>query len=705
MVKDICKHIIRPNFRHTALSALLTALALTANAQTGDNMKWKIYQSFNDITEIEPTGKEVFVLASNGIYSYNPADATITTYDKTNSLSDISIRHIAWNKAEKKLVIAYDNANIDLLTRDGQTTNVPDIYLKQATFDKTINDIYIYDNFAYISTGFGIVKLNVRDGSITDSYQLGFAVDYCYIENGSIYAASRSEGLYSCTTDKNLIDRNNWSRTGEYTAKTTDRKNVYDESGGYWWTTTEDGRLTYYSTDENGNKTYMTQGVSPEGPASNNFYRIYFNDGKLYGVSGIWSQIIDGNRKGEIHVFDGDSWAEFETPRNNKINSFVDVLCLDFDPADPGHVMVGTKSGLYEFKDNAFVRNYDMDNSLLRSGINDYNYTIVTSVKFDDAGNLWVLNPMVDDAIKRLSTASGEWQSFTHNEITSESNYELSNAFISPTNGRMWFTNSFYQQTRLFAYDTATDEINSYGPVYTNQNGTPVEPHYVYAATEDREGNVWIGTDVGPLYLSAESIRTGSATFTQYTVPRNDGTNYGDYLLDGIDIRAIAIDGGNRKWIGTNDNGVFLISDDNNTQIQHFTTDNSPLMSDIVQSIAIDGTTGEVFFATDKGLCSYAGDATEPVAEMTKDNVYAYPNPVRPDYTGLITIVGLTYDADIKIVTSNGALVNEGRSTGGTYTWDGCDLDGKRVASGVYMVMTATSAGEKGTVCKIAVVN
>lgn len=705
MVKDICKHIIRPNFRHTVLSALLTALALTANAQTGDNMKWKIYQSFNDITEIEPTGKEVFVLASNGIYSYNPADATITTYDKTNSLSDISIRHIAWNKAEKKLVIAYDNANIDLLTRDGQTTNVPDIYLKQATFDKTINDIYIYDNFAYISTGFGIVKLNVRDGSITDSYQLGFAVDYCYIENGSIYAASRSEGLYSCTTDKNLIDRNNWSRTGEYTAKTTDRKNVYDESGGYWWTTTEDGRLTYYSTDEDGNKTYMTQGVSPEGPASNNFYRIYFNDGKLYGVSGIWSQIIDGNRKGEIHVFDGDSWAEFETPRNNKINSFVDVLCLDFDPADPGHVMAGTKSGLYEFKDNAFVRNYDMDNSLLRSGINDYNYTIVTSVKFDGAGNLWVLNPMVDNAIKKLSTASGEWQSFTHNEITGESNYELSNAFISPTNGRMWFTNSFYQQTRLFAYDTATDEINSYGPVYTNQNGTPVEPHYVYAATEDREGNVWIGTDVGPLYLSAESIRTGSATFTQYTVPRNDGTNYGDYLLDGIDIRAIAIDGGNRKWIGTNDNGVFLISDDNNTQIQHFTTDNSPLMSDIVQSIAIDGTTGEVFFATDKGLCSYAGDATEPVAEMTKDNVYAYPNPVRPDYTGLITIVGLTYDADIKIVTSNGALVNEGRSTGGTYTWDGCDLDGKRVASGVYMVMTATSAGEKGTVCKIAVVN
>jgi flagellar hook assembly protein FlgD len=89
---------------------------------------------------------------------------------------------------------------------------------------------------------------------------------------------------------------------------------------------------------------------------------------------------------------------------------------------------------------------------------------------------------------------------------------------------------------------------------------------------------------------------------------------------------------------------------------------------------------------------------------MTKDNVWAYPNPVTPDYTGLITIKGLSYNADVKIVTSNGALVNEGRSNGGSYTWDGCDRKGSRVASGIYMVITATNDGSKGTVCKIAVI-
>ena len=216
--------------------------------------------------------------------------------------------------------------------------------------------------------------------------------------------------------------------------------------------------------------------------------------------------------------------------------------------------------------------------------------------------------------------------------------------------------------------------------------------------------HIWIGTNVGPLVLENTEINNNESTFTQVKVPRNDGTNYADYLLANIDITSIAIDGGGRKWMGTNGNGVYLISEDNMTQIHHFTRSDSPLLSDNILSIAINGKTGEVFFATEEGLCSYQSDATEAQEKMTKDNVYAYPNPVRPDYTGLITIVGLSYNADVKIVTSNGILVNEGTSNGGTYTWNGCDQNGRKVASGVYMVETATNSGSKGTVCKIAIV-
>jgi hypothetical protein len=121
--------------------------------------------------------------------------------------------------------------------------------------------------------------------------------------------------------------------------------------------------------------------------------------------------------------------------------------------------------------------------------------------------------------------------------------------------------------------------------------------------------------------------------------------------------------------------------------------------------MAINQETGEVFFGTENGLCSYISDATKTNEEMTKDNVWAYPNPVNPGYTGPITITGLSYNADVKILAANGAIVNEGKSNGGIYVWDGCDKKGRRVSSGVYMVATATKDGDKGTVCKIAIVN
>jgi ligand-binding sensor domain-containing protein len=166
----------------------------------------------------------------------------------------------------------------------------------------------------------------------------------------------------------------------------------------------------------------------------------------------------------------------------------------------------------------------------------------------------------------------------------------------------------------------------------------------------------------------------------------------------------MVIDEANRKWIGTEENGLYVISADNNEEIHHFTTDNSNILSNTIHSIAINPENGEVFIATEKGLCSYMSGTSQVNEEMTKDNVWAYPNPVRPEYTGLITITGLSYNADVKITTSNGMLVNEGRSTGGSYTWNGCDADGKKVASCVYMVQTAKSDGSKGTVCKIAIV-
>lgn len=668
-----------------------------------DKGSWEIYTSYNDITEIEPAGNQVFALASNGLFSYHIKNGSVTTYDKANTLSDFDINHIAWNKNTKKLVITYTNGNIDLLDANGNIINIPDLYLKSMTDNKQINHIYISGTNAYLSLPFGIIKLDTKEGKILDTYKLGFNVNYSYIEDNCLYAASKEAGLYRGVLKNNLIDKNNWEKTGNFKEQTKNSTTVYDTTNKYWWTVKE-GKLTYYTLNTDKEKIYQTEGIIPDGPASNKFYRLYINKNKLYAVAGAWSQEKDCNNMGEVHVWNGEKWEEFEQPSDASLgHRYRDLLCLDFDPSKEGHIMVGSKAGLYEFQDGKFIKCYNKDNTSVITSPLSKSYTIISSVKYDTTGKLWLLNSLGDNSILSFDQSTQEWKNYPHTEIGFNDRYNLTGLIIDENNGNMWFVNNSYEKNRLYKYNYNTDELTMYGATFTNEDGKNITPIYVHCLTEDRNGNIWIGTTSGPLYLSLSDIKNGTDIFTQHKVPRNDNTNYADYLLDNSNIRCIAVDGANQKWFGT-DNGVYLISDDCNTQIYHFNTENSPLISNTIHSIAINNNAGKVYFATDKGLCSFNNGIVSPNAEMTKDNVYAYPNPVKPDYTGKINIVGLSFNADIKIVSTNGTLINEGRSAGGSYTWDGCDQNGKKVASGIYMVETATESGEKGMVCKIAII-
>ena len=685
------------------ITLLITILFMVLPLSATDKESWEIYTSYNDITEIEPAGNQVFALASNGLFSYHIKNGSVTTYDKANTLSDFDINHIAWNKTTKKLVITYTNGNIDLLDTNGNVVNIPDLYLKSMTDNKQINHINISGANVYLSLSFGIIKLDTKEGKILDTYKLGFNVNYSYIEDNCLYAASKEAGLYRGVLKNNLIDKNNWEKAGNFKEQTMNSTNVYDTTNKYWWTVKE-GKLTYYTLNTDKEKIYQTEGIIPDGPASNKFYRLYINKNKLYAVAGAWSQEKDCNNMGEVHVWNGEKWEEFEQPSDASLgHRYRDLLCLDFDPSKEGHIMVGSKAGLYEFQDGKFIKCYNKDNTSVITSPLGNNYTIISSVKYDATGKLWLLNSLGDNSILSFDQTTQEWKHYPHSEIGSNDRYNLTGLIIGKNNGNIWFANNYYEKNRLYKYNYNTDELTMYGPTFTNEDGRDITPIYVHCLAEDRNGNIWIGTTSGPLYLSMSDIQNGNNIFTQHKVPRNDNTNYADYLLDNSNIRCIAVDGANQKWFGT-DNGVYLVSDDCNTQIYHFDTDNSPLISNIVYSIAVNNNTGKVYFATDKGLCSFNNGIVGSNSEMTKDNVYAYPNPVKPDYTGKINIVGLSFNANIKIVSTNGTLINEGRSAGGSYSWDGCDLNGKKVASGIYMVETATESGEKGIVCKIAII-
>lgn len=667
---------------------------------------WQVYPSYANLTEISPAGDVCFALASGSLFAYNNTTAETTVFNKTTGLAGIDISHIAWSQQAKRLVVAYGDGNIDLVSASGDITNVPGLYLSETVSDKTVSHIYIDRQFAYMSIGVGVMKLDAKKGVIADTYQLGFAVDHSYIKDGYLYAVSKAQGTWRGLLTDNLLDKNRWQRVGGYAALTDDRLNVRDASTGLWWTRNDAGLLACYTLATDGTRTYKTEGVLPEGPASNHFYRLYMHGGKLYSVGGFWAQENNAGYPGEVHVWNGLNWSEFEQPTSQMIgHDYIDLLCMDFDPKKEGHVMVGAKGGVYEFQDGKFIKHYGRQNSVLESGVNSDNYTIVSTLKYTDNGDLWVLNSMVDNPIWKIEHGSGNWVNYPHPEMSTPAKYNLVSLLQSRNNKNiMWFANNYYTENRLYAYDFVNDKLVGHGPNFTNEDGTVITPIMVYALAEDLDGNVWIASSNGPFYISSADAIAGNDAFIQHKVPRNDGTNLADYLLSDVKTRCIAVDGANRKWMGT-ENGVFLISSDCNTLLQHFTTENSPLPSNTVYDICIDNNSNIVYFATERGLCSYASDATEPSEEMTKDNVYAYPNPVTPEYTGKITIVGLSFNADVKIVTSNGALVNQGRSTGGSYQWDGRDLKGKRVASGVYMVQAATETGDKGVVCRIAVVN
>ena len=653
---------------------LLQVTSYRAIAAIGD---WKAYMAYSEVQELEQAGNLIFVQASNNLYVYNQNDQSIQTFSKMDYLSDCGIQHIAYNKAAKRLLIFYSNANMDLMNISNyDVQNLSDYYSASTTGEKTVNDIYMYGKYAYMSNGFGIIKVNVADGEISDTYNLGFKVNWCEIKDSHIYAYSQTNGQYRALLTSNLLDKNNWSKVGGYVAKKQEDKSALKQ---------------------------IISTLQPGGPKYNNFYGMRFVNNLLYTCGGLWGHLIDAGRPGTIQLLDKGNWTIYDDSIAAKTGiKYVDVNSVDVDPLDPNHVFAGAKSGLYEFQNGKFIKHYNSENSLITSFNNtSKNYQLITSVKFDTDGNLWMLNSQSPSNQSLIEyTKDGKWVSHHKPELYNLGSLEC---LMQDSRGLLWFVNNHHELPSIYCYQASTDQLNKYSS-FVNEDGATLSPVFVRYVTEDKNQDIWIGTNIGPLLLYKKDITSDTPIFTQVKVPRNDGTNYADYLLSGVDISCIAIDGSNRKWFGTNGNGIYVISNDCLTQIYHFTTNNSNLLSNNIEAIAINEQTGEVFAGTDKGLCSYMSDASSPNNEMTKDNVWAYPNPVKPDYTGLITITGLSFDADIKIVTTNGILVNQGRSNGGTYTWNGKDLKGQKVASGIYMVETATSDGSKGTVCKIAIV-
>jgi len=411
----------------------------------------------------------------------------------------------------------------------------------------------------------------------------------------------------------------------------------------------------------------------------------------------------------ENGVWSNINHATIKAKTNKEVWDFMNIAV---DPTDNKHFYVTSYgTGLYEFKDNEFFKLHNYTNSTLEphplaATMPDL-YTRLDGGVFDSEGNLFVANSAVSNNLKVL-LKTGEWIQLKASSTGKET---LGKIIINNQNvNHKWILS--VRSGEILVLDDKGTFNNDFDDVFTvfksfpdpDAEGALISPATIYTMAQDKNGVIWAGTEQGPLvfYNTANAFTSGFSC-SRVKIPRLDGTNQADYLLKDERIKAIAVDGANRKWIGTESSGVYLMSENGQEMIHQFTVSNSPLLSNDIISIAINPVTGEVFFGTGQGIVSYQSDAAESTGSFS--NVYAYPNPVREGYNGVITITGLVDNTHVKITDLNGNLICSTTSNGSIATWNGKDVHGRKVSTGIYLVICANEDGTQNTITKIMVIN
>jgi hypothetical protein len=526
--------------------------------------------------------------------------------------------------------------------------------------------------------------------------------DSLFVVNGTTSLFSYSPGVFNLSTDPG---------TGGFTVSSGSSAKYYDSNGSLRKTVTNYGFALpdiSQAIADNGDlwiadiSSGLVKGknmtdfsaLNLPGPASNNAYHISSLNGSTVicpgGTDNSWNSL---GRPVQVSSFRENNWT---------ISTFgdtFDALRSLIDPGDIGHLYISTwGGGLLEFRNNDLINHYNDANSPLQTMIPGKPYVRICGLAMDNDRYLWITQSGVPGSIKILKP-DGNW---IVNSLTIDA--PVIGDLIITMDGFKWII--LPGGHGLFILDdNKTPEAagdDRFRKIVVKDTENQVISS-VNTIAEDLDGNIWIGTDQGPLiYYNPGRVFAEDLYASRIKIPRNDGSGLSDYLLKSETVTSIAVDGANRKWLGTSGSGGYLVSPDGITQIKNFNEQNSPILSDSIINLAIDNKTGDVWFGTSKGLQSYRGDATAGGERF--DNVYAFPNPVREDFTGNVTITGLMRDSQINITDISGNLVFKTISDGGEATWDLKTYSGKHVSTGVYLIFCASNDGTQAFVTKILVI-
>lgn len=671
-------------------------------------------------------GDKVYCATSSGLFSVTTGtEQDITRYSKVNGLHDIGIRAISSH--ENGVLIAYRNSNLDFLS-GSNSYNLPDLLRKQTTEDKTIFRIYSGGTNAYLCTGLGVVVVNTTAPEIAATYALGPVYGFTILNN-KLYAATATGVKTTPMTGSNPADYRNWSVAGQlsdtvanivnfngqlicqqgtklyvlqnnnwvpyysgalniavqgdYLSVSNEASIVYIGKDGSVGTpiqnallkairqTTGDNQYTWIADSLSGLLQYDGQEfslISLNGPASIPTGQLLFTSNTLYapagGVSDSW---VANNHTGTYYTYNNGDWLSFTDSLHH------DIVVMAPDPGGNGMYAGSFGGGLIHIASDG-TRTYELQNQK------------VSGLTTDASGNLWIA---IYGASYNLLCKKPDGTFLTFRSTYAQSGNAISQ-LIADEAGQIWIVSP--QSNGVFVFNTQTNQWTQYRQG-SGQGNLPSND--VYCMAKDKNGSFWVGTGTG---IGIIPCNTCDAVW-----PVIQQDNFAGYLFQDEQVTAIAVDGANRKWVGTH-KGVWLVNDDGTSIVENFTTDNSPLPGNRIYSISINPNTGEVYFATDQGLMSYRGTATEGKT-MSKDSVLAFPNPVTHDYGGNIAISGLAENSLVKITDISGRVVYQTWTKGGLALWNGVDYTGHRPQTGVYLVFVANASKGEHLVTKIVFIN
>jgi len=748
--------------------------------------EWRTHLPYNKLIDVAVVGDVIYSATPYSIFTYNTLDNSIVRFDKIMGLTDVGISKIGYNASTDEILVAYTNANLDIIYNDGSVINISDIKEKEILGNKTINNITFKDNLAYLSCGFGIVVLDMDRKEIYDTYYIGpegnaiNVMDIAYNDT-SFFAATESGIYFADVNGQNLADYHQWQKDEQlihpnlpynliasfnnsiycnYYSNQWQKDTMFVFNGNNWdYFEKENTKQRYQMNVVDENMLVVNEGfvsvydknmeidfliyqpsdqvLAPLSADMDNEF-IWVGD-KMKGLVKVWNRgwsgefikpngpdnksvfqldaegnnvwVATGGKRtdwGKLYLKDGvfsfidDTWYSHNAKTTPAFDTISDYVCVKVDPANTNIAYVGTwQTGVLKFENNELTEIFDDKNSSLQPWISNNSLINISGIDFDSEHNMWVANSGAPNLLSVMKN-DGEWKSFSFGGILSGA--DLSNLLVDNYNQK-WIlrrTDGIIVFNDNGTIDDSSDDEIKILRSSSGQGNIPGSNVYSFAT--DQDGEVWVGTDKGiGVFYSPENIFEPGANYDaqQILVPRNDGSGLADYLLETELVTAIAVDGANRKWVGTERAGIFLFSEDGLEQIHQFTSENSPLISNNIISISITDD-GEVFIGTANGIISYKGTATPPAPPGTK--VYAYPNPVRENFTGLIAIKGLENNSYIKITDSYGNLVYQTKSEGGQAVWDGNNFNGEHVATGIYMVFAVTVDKSEKVVTKILVV-